>query len=155
MKILLGGGTGFIGKYLSKALVDRGHSVVIISRTPKLKALTWKQLETQRSLPDCDAVVNLSGENILNFMRRWNDEYKQDLYESRIGKNQLLVNLMSQGEFKNYFTNYLCCHRCLFFFFFKKIYTAIMLILMNLKSLYFLDLVFAVVLTYFFHNFCT
>ncbi|XP_002158570.2 epimerase family protein SDR39U1 [Hydra vulgaris] len=100
MKVLLGGGTGFIGRYLSKALIDRGHSVVVISRTPRLKAVTWQQLDSQQSLPDCDAVVNLSGENILNFMRRWNDKYKQDVYESRIGKNKLLVNLICQATKK-------------------------------------------------------
>ena len=98
MKVLIGGGTGFIGRNLKKALINRGHTVIIISRTPANNRITWKDLEREDKLPDCDAVVNLSGEYILNFFRRWNDSYRQDIYSSRIETNNLLVKLMTKGE---------------------------------------------------------
>ncbi|XP_057299742.1 epimerase family protein SDR39U1-like [Hydractinia symbiolongicarpus] len=101
MKVLIGGGTGFLGRNLHKALLNRGHTVEIISRTkPKTGRYTWSQLEDEGSLPDCDALVNLSGEYILNTFRRWNEAYKRDVYESRVKLNELLVKLMVTGSTK-------------------------------------------------------
>lgn len=101
MRILLGGGTGFLGRHLEKQLLNRGHTIQLISRTPGNNRITWDELESEASstngLPECDAVVNLSGENILNPFRRWNASYKNDIYNSRIGTNELLVKLMSEG----------------------------------------------------------
>jgi uncharacterized protein YbjT (DUF2867 family) len=34
MKILITGGSGFVGRYLCRELKDRGHSVTVLSRTP-------------------------------------------------------------------------------------------------------------------------
>lgn len=99
MKVLIGGGTGFLGRHLHKALLNRGHTVEIISRTkPKTGRYTWSQLEDEGSLPDCDALVNLSGEYILSTFRRWNKAYKRDVYESRVKLNELLVKLMVTGK---------------------------------------------------------
>ena len=47
MKVLIGGGTGFIGRNLKKALINRGHTVIIISRTPANNRITWKDLERE------------------------------------------------------------------------------------------------------------
>ena len=33
MKVLIGGGTGFVGRHLEKALRQRGHTVQLISRS--------------------------------------------------------------------------------------------------------------------------
>ena len=35
MKIFLTGGTGFIGSYAVKALVDTGHQLTILARNPQ------------------------------------------------------------------------------------------------------------------------
>jgi len=34
MKVLVAGGTGFIGSYLCRALADGGHEVTALSRSP-------------------------------------------------------------------------------------------------------------------------
>ena len=98
MRVLIGGGTGFIGRHLEKALRQRGHTVQLISRTNGPERVTWKEIETEQKLPECDALVNLSGEYILNPFRLWNASYKKDVYESRIGTNRLLVNVMSNSK---------------------------------------------------------
>lgn len=104
MRIFVGGGTGFIGRHLEKELLRRGHTVQIISRTPGKNRITWDELEKEASattndvLADCDALVNLSGEYILNPLRLWNESYKNDIFNSRIGTNQLLVKIMSKGQ---------------------------------------------------------
>ena len=98
MKILIGGGSGFIGRNLHKALLQRGHTALIISRTPGKDKITWRELESEKSLPEkTDGVVNLCGEYILNTFRRLNDAYKKDVYESRIGTNKIIVKLISEG----------------------------------------------------------
>ena len=78
MHILVGGGTGFIGKHLCKRLVERGHRVTVISRfkLPELRpailkiktkpsyeynTISWQQFHWGDGPDDVDALVNLSG----------------------------------------------------------------------------------------------
>lgn len=100
MRVLIGGGSGFVGRHLQKALTNRGHTVQIISRTKGAQRVTWSELEDEKKLPECDALVNLSGEYILNPFRIWNESYKNDVYNSRIGTNRLLVQLMNEASVK-------------------------------------------------------
>ena len=69
LALLLGGGTGFIGKRLSKIL---SNDVTIISRMPGLRRITWMDLENNGLPKGGDiAVVNLAGQNVLDPTRRW------------------------------------------------------------------------------------
>lgn len=70
--MLSGGGTGFIGKRLSKFMQKGGYDVTVVSRMPGLKRITWLELENN-GLPKGDtlAVVNLAGQNVLDPTRRW------------------------------------------------------------------------------------
>ncbi|XP_078060930.1 epimerase family protein SDR39U1-like, partial [Mustelus asterias] len=67
MKILIGGGTGFIGGALTRLLRSKGHEVGHISRRPG-PGEVWDRVGSE-GLTSCDAVVNLSGENVLNPLR--------------------------------------------------------------------------------------
>lgn len=64
MKVLIGGGTGFIGSALARQLKNKGHEVVVISRTQGAGKTSWDQIKRE-GLPPCDAVVNLAGKNIM------------------------------------------------------------------------------------------
>jgi len=97
MKVLIGGGTGFVGRHLEKALRQRGHTVQLISRSKGADRVSWSELKEEQKLPECDALVNLSGEYILNPFRLWNASYKKDIYDSRIGTNQLLTDLVTKA----------------------------------------------------------
>ncbi|XP_059565292.1 epimerase family protein SDR39U1 isoform X2 [Myotis daubentonii] len=77
MRVLVGGGTGFIGTALSQLLKARGHEVTLVSRQPGPGRITWDELATS-GLPRCDAAVNLAGENILNPLRRWNEAFQKE-----------------------------------------------------------------------------
>jgi uncharacterized protein len=73
MKILVLGGSGFIGSHLTAALGRRGDGVRTASlRDPENAA----QLAAE-----CDVVVNLAGEPLA---QRWTDEVKRRIAESRI-----------------------------------------------------------------------
>lgn len=93
MRIVIIGSTGLIGSYLTKAAIDRGHSVVALSRrdrnqeiqNPLIQYAKWdgKTVETLIPLIEgADAIVNLAGESIGH--GRWTPERKQLLMSSRI-----------------------------------------------------------------------
>lgn len=106
MKILLAGGTGFIGKRLHKTLVDQGHSVVVLSRSKskaqrilgqKVDVVEWdaRSLSGLRSvLEGMDGVVNLVGESI--GARRWTAGQKERIRSSRLDATRAIVSAIGQ-----------------------------------------------------------
>jgi hypothetical protein len=106
MTILITGGTGFIGQELRDTLLKKGHSLVIITRSPKKyedeaasnqRFISWDS-DLVEEMNNCDVVINLAGENI--FSQRWNEEVKQRIYESRIESTKKLVEAMGSSENK-------------------------------------------------------
>lgn len=75
MKIAIAGITGLIGSHLAKHLKKLGHEVIAIGHNQNKLILTNEH-------KDVDAVVNLSGVNI---MQRWGPEFKQQAFDSRAG----------------------------------------------------------------------
>ena len=94
LHVVIGGGSGFIGSALQSALHDRGDRVTLISRTPGLDRITWDEL-AKTGLPDCDVVVNLAGQHILDMSRRWNDAYRDEVLSSRINTTRTLVEAIN------------------------------------------------------------
>ncbi|XP_068604577.1 epimerase family protein SDR39U1 [Brachionichthys hirsutus] len=90
MRVLVGGGSGFVGRELTRLLRDKGHEVTVISRRPGPGRITWVDLES-RGLPPCEGAVNLAGENLLNPLRWWNESYKNDLFSSRVDTTKSLA----------------------------------------------------------------
>lgn len=89
MRVLVGGGSGFVGRELNRLLRDKGHEVTVISRQPGPGRITWNELESN-GLPPCEGAVNLAGENLMNPLRWWNESYKKDLFSSRIDTTKAL-----------------------------------------------------------------
>ncbi|CAG5896399.1 unnamed protein product, partial [Menidia menidia] len=83
------GGSGFVGRELTRLLRDKGHEVTVISRQPGPGKITWGELESD-GLPLCDGAVNLAGENLMNPLRWWNESYKKDLFSSRVDTTKAL-----------------------------------------------------------------
>ncbi|XP_043411868.1 epimerase family protein SDR39U1 isoform X1 [Prionailurus bengalensis] len=95
MRVLVGGGTGFIGTALTQLLKARGHEVTLVSRKPGPGRITWDELATS-GLPRCDAAVNLAGENILNPLRRWNETFQKEVLSSRLETTQILAKAITK-----------------------------------------------------------
>ena len=80
-KILLFGGTGFLGKKLKPYLEQKSYSVQIVSRFPKSK----DDLEFAKLSPEdfsgIFAVINLAGEPVAS---RWTASTKEQLVRSRV-----------------------------------------------------------------------
>ena len=99
MKILITGGSGFVGSALSDSLIKKGHHVTVVDAVPlsrKIgsKALDFVQADTtkpgdwQNVVQNADTVINLTGKNIFH---RWTKKYKDMIYDSRVLTTRHLV----------------------------------------------------------------
>lgn len=99
MKILISGATGLVGKALTKSVTSDGHEVVrLVRRKPSAAAeIEWHpnegRIDSER-LEGVDAVVHLAGESIAS--RRWTDEKKRAIRDSRIKGTSLLSESLAR-----------------------------------------------------------
>lgn len=106
MKILITGATGFVGRPLVKKLLKAGHQVVVTTRRPNkiasllgpdVQAFAWNAPHGDfpvEALNGVESVINLMGENIAG--KRWSDQQKLLLRESRITGTKKLVQAVAQ-----------------------------------------------------------
>ncbi len=99
-RVLITGGTGFIGNVLCREMLKRGYELTVLSRqsADKVRSLCGQveviaDLENLRSHPGFDAVINLAGEGIAD--KRWTDQRKQALRNSRIGLTNTLIEIIT------------------------------------------------------------
>jgi uncharacterized protein len=91
MRILIAGGTGFVGGHLSDAFRRLNYDVTVLSRHPKENEFHWNPEKNQfdtNALNDVDCIINLAGANIGT--GRWTAERKKEILESRVTSNELL-----------------------------------------------------------------
>ncbi|MEI7845758.1 MAG: TIGR01777 family oxidoreductase [Chloroflexota bacterium] len=108
MKILISGGTGFIGTALMRSLLFDEHSVSILSRNPQksnlpsgVKVIGWDGQSTKGWLNEfesVDAVVNLAGETVGRWP--WNDARKQAILESRVKAGKVMTEAFQLAKRK-------------------------------------------------------
>ncbi|TVP79443.1 TIGR01777 family oxidoreductase [Thioalkalivibrio sp.] len=99
MRILVSGGTGFIGQALCPQLAQEGHDVVVWSRQANpdvAEGVSAIQRLDELSGPDPDAVINLAGASIAD--GRWTEARKRLLVDSRLETTGKLVEWMRAME---------------------------------------------------------
>jgi uncharacterized protein (TIGR01777 family) len=100
MKVLVTGGTGFIGRHLVKRLQARRDDVTVLSRNPAGAArratasriLAWDPMAgppPASALDGVEAIVNLLGDSIAK--GRWTDAHKKAIHDSRTTGTRHLV----------------------------------------------------------------
>jgi uncharacterized protein len=107
MRIVIAGGTGFLGSPLAEVYAEEGHDVRLLSRglpagearhepgtgVPGITRVGWKpdgqSGPWEASIDGADAVINLAGESIGG--KRWTPQRKAQLRESRIVATRSLV----------------------------------------------------------------
>lgn len=100
MKIVIAGGTGFLGSPLAEMYAEEGHDVRVLTRSlmpgdtrhdpgtgvPGVTRVGWKADGKTGPwaavLEDADALINLAGESIAG--KRWSPQRKAQLHDSRI-----------------------------------------------------------------------
>ena len=110
MKIIVTGGSGFIGSALIPRLVAEGHDVVLLSWNPiaarsrldqRVKVEPWdgKTLASWETHVDgADAVINFAGEPL--DVKRWSRTQKERIIGSRVGATSILVKAMQNAKRK-------------------------------------------------------
>jgi uncharacterized protein (TIGR01777 family) len=107
-RIFITGGSGFLGRAITTALVARGDRPVVLSRDPArarrglpeavdivegdpTAAGPW-----QAAVAGCQAAINLAGENLGG--RRWDARFRQILHDSRVDATRFLVEAIAAAE---------------------------------------------------------
>ena len=106
MKIVITGGTGFVGTQLCRYCLEAGHEVTAIGSRPVFNGIghssfryladdTTRSGDWEAHIGSADLIYNLAGRNIF---QRWTAAYKRQIYDSRILTTRNLVDaLPTQG----------------------------------------------------------
>lgn len=112
MRIVITGGSGLIGRALTRNLTRDGHEVVILSRSPEqvtdlppnARAVGWDTESADGWLDEADgatAIVNLAGPNIAGdsfFPTRWSDQRRRYLLQSRLEAGAAVVDAVKRAD---------------------------------------------------------
>lgn len=112
MKVLVVGGTGFIGTQLVEKLLEREHEVTIFTRNERkartrfgdrVHVIQWKTDEfmlLQEHAHKVHAVINLAGENIA--AKKWTALQKRKILSSRVNIGKSLSHSIQKSHDKPY-----------------------------------------------------
>src|SRR5690606_7421698 len=105
MRILVTGGSGFIGQRLCRSLVARGHELWVLTRRPHAAAkLLSGRVVLISSLDEIDdtevfdAVISLAGESVAG--RSWTERRTRVRFDSRVGCSAALGRLVPRLDRK-------------------------------------------------------
>ena len=102
--VLLTGGSGFIGRYLTKVLINNGFSVSVLSRSDRKNTdlITFYKWDLEHNYIDeeavlkADYIVHLAGEGIVE--KSWTAKRKKALLESRIQPIDLIYTVLKKNN---------------------------------------------------------
>ena len=110
MKILIAGGTGFIGSHLLAHLSRDRHDIVLLTRSASrtttvhsasVRYVHWNPYASGEWITEADGadvVINLIGKNV--FENRWNEKVKKEILDSRVIPTRLIVRAIESAERK-------------------------------------------------------
>jgi uncharacterized protein (TIGR01777 family) len=98
MTILITGGTGLVGRYLCRKLIDKGYRVAILSRVSKhdaeLPIYSWS-IDKKETV---DYIIHLAGAGIGD--KRWTAKRRQVIVDSRVQSCGLLFDKIQESGIK-------------------------------------------------------
>src|SRR5438309_10098786 len=95
-RIIVAGGSGFIGRLLTDRLVSGNNDVIVLTRSPGPVAQSFRQVgwagrmlgDWARELEGARALIHLAGRSV---NCRYNDRNRQEILESRVDSTRVLV----------------------------------------------------------------
>ena len=94
MKVVIAGGSGFLGSALAASLRIDHHDITVVTRHPKIHGeVPWTDLSMV--VDGVDVVVNLAGESLAD--GRWTAARKASILESRITATEAVVKAVSMA----------------------------------------------------------
>ncbi len=98
------GGTGFVGKYITRILIEKGYNVVIFTRnaagrpsTGNVAYAAWdpeKQFCDTAALARLHGIIHLAGAGVAD--KRWTAARKKEIVDSRVDATRFLVAQLQQ-----------------------------------------------------------
>lgn len=103
--VLITGGTGMIGKHLTKMLLNKGYEVIVLSRNPSsvnshLSSLSYAEWNIENQTIDAtaiskaDYIIHLAGASVAE--KRWTAKRKKEIIESRTQSSALIVKALKE-----------------------------------------------------------
>src|SRR5712692_2746386 len=94
-RIVIAGGSGFVGRLLTESLVSGNNDVVVLTRSPGPAARSIRQVgwdgrtfgEWARELDGARALINLTGRSV---NCRYNERNRREILESRVDSTRVL-----------------------------------------------------------------
>lgn len=103
--VLITGGSGMIGNYLTSALLSAGYSVSHLSRGPaqssQVRVFSWDPgngILDPQALAGVDHIVHLAGTNIGE--KKWSVERKKSIRKSRIDSARLIFKVLKENSIR-------------------------------------------------------
>ncbi len=104
-RVIITGATGLIGKNLCLELLKSNYNVIALTRNPSTKVKFFsKEIEVVewdykskehiiKHLENAFSIIHLAGAGIFN--HRWNNKFKNEIYNSRVISTKILVDAIS------------------------------------------------------------
>lgn len=107
-KVLIAGGSGFVGEHLRRLFVSRYYEVYILSTQKQLSkqehVLYWAPYTQEidlKGIDSFDIIINLAGAGIAD--KLWTKKRKEELLNSRVKSTVFLKDLINSGKIKTEF----------------------------------------------------
>lgn len=105
--ILITGGTGLVGKAVTRLLISKGYDVIVLTRGPgnarkeQYAEAHWdpgKGTIDVAAVQQADCIINLAGAGVAD--KRWSKKRKQEIIDSRVKGGELLVKTLREQQNK-------------------------------------------------------
>jgi uncharacterized protein len=104
--VLISGGTGLIGKNLTRHLIAKGFDIIILSRaknkTTANTRISYSFWNVEKNIIDAevvkkaDHIIHLAGAGVMD--KKWTSDYKKIILESRTKSAGLLIKTLRENE---------------------------------------------------------
>jgi uncharacterized protein (TIGR01777 family) len=108
--VLITGGTGLVGKELSKKLLEKGYDIIVLTRKLppgdplEKKGISYALWDVKKQTIDiaavqkADYIIHLAGAGVVD--KKWTEGYKKEIQDSRTKSSELIISTLKTNSNK-------------------------------------------------------